>query len=222
MIVTVTNLKGGVGKSTVTQNLAVYFAHRGFTTCILDSDFEAQICVKWNRARQSDEIEPKITSIAVKPDELAEKAMELREHFDMILIDGTPALFELSTTSIVLADIVVFPVIPSLADIWTLESYLRGYKQAKSIKKSVNKNAEIHAFIVVNKFNDSTVIDKEILDILGQFEMETLQTKLRSRVVYKEALAQGRGVIEMRDQKAKREIQDLGEELEAKITSIFQ
>ena len=35
MVISVTNLKGGVGKSTVAQNMAVGFAHKKYKVCIL-------------------------------------------------------------------------------------------------------------------------------------------------------------------------------------------
>ena len=46
MIISITSLKGGVGKSTITQNLAVCFAHMGYNTCIVDADTN-QSSLKW-------------------------------------------------------------------------------------------------------------------------------------------------------------------------------
>ena len=39
MIISVTSLKGGVGKSTITQNLAVCFAQSGYRVCIADAEY---------------------------------------------------------------------------------------------------------------------------------------------------------------------------------------
>jgi chromosome partitioning protein len=38
MIISVTSLKGGVGKSTVAQNLAVNFAHMKYKVLLIDTD----------------------------------------------------------------------------------------------------------------------------------------------------------------------------------------
>jgi len=38
MIISVTSLKGGVGKSTVAQNLAVIFSHMGYKVLLVDTD----------------------------------------------------------------------------------------------------------------------------------------------------------------------------------------
>ena len=53
MIISVTSLKGGVGKSTITQNLAVCFAHSGYKVCIADADTN-QSALRWSSLRDAD------------------------------------------------------------------------------------------------------------------------------------------------------------------------
>jgi chromosome partitioning protein len=47
----ITNLKGGVGKTTLSTNLAVCFAHMGYSVCIVDSDTN-QNSLAWYGARE--------------------------------------------------------------------------------------------------------------------------------------------------------------------------
>ena len=54
MIIAVTNLKGGVGKSTLSRNLAVYFAMQGEKTCIIDTDIEQRTTCDWRTRREAD------------------------------------------------------------------------------------------------------------------------------------------------------------------------
>jgi chromosome partitioning protein len=42
-IISIINNKGGVGKTTITQNLAIYFAQKGFTTGLIDFDSQANL-----------------------------------------------------------------------------------------------------------------------------------------------------------------------------------
>ena len=51
MVLSIVNLKGGVGKSTVSQNLAVSFTLAEVKTCIVDTDFEQQTSMKWVEQR---------------------------------------------------------------------------------------------------------------------------------------------------------------------------
>ena len=51
MIISVMNLKGGVGKTTLTTNLATCFAHAGYKVCIGDVDNSQLSSKKWKTQR---------------------------------------------------------------------------------------------------------------------------------------------------------------------------
>lgn len=210
MVISVTNMKGGVGKSTVTQNLAVCFAHKGYKTCIVDTDYELQTSTKWAAERPDDL--PAVPTFAVKNDELSKRVVALKKDFDYVIIDGTPALFELSTRAIILSDVVILPILPSIADIWTLEKFMSGYEEARSAKESMG--ATVTAYVLLNKFNENLNLDKEAVEVLKGFDIPVLASTLATRIAYREVMPQGRGVIEYRDKKAKEEMTSLANELE--------
>lgn len=210
MVISVTNMKGGVGKSTVTQNLAVCFAHKGYKTCIVDTDYELQTSTKWAAERPDDL--PAVPTFAVKNDELSKRVVALKKDFDFVIIDGTPALFELSTRAIILSDVVILPILPSIADIWTLEKFMSGYEEARSAKESMG--ATVTAYVLLNKFNENLNLDKEAVEVLKGFDIPVLASTLATRIAYREVMPQGRGVIEYRDKKAKEEMTSLANELE--------
>ena len=216
MVISITNMKGGVGKSTITQNLAVCFAHKGYNVCIVDTDFELQTSTKWAAERPDDL--PAVPTFAVKNDELSKRVVALKKDFDIVIIDGTPALFELSTRAIILSDVVILPILPSIADIWTLEKFMSGYEEARSAKESMG--ATVVAYILLNKFNDNLNLDKEAVEVLRGFEIPVLSATLASRIAYREVMPQGRGVIEYRDKKAKDEMSDVADEVENIIKKI--
>ena len=209
MIISVTNLKGGVGKSTVTQNVAVAFAHKKLKVCIVDTDFELQTSTKWGQERTDDLLPIKV--IPVRNDELSKTVVGIKKDFDIILIDGTPALFELSTRAIILSDLVIMPILPSIADIWTLEKFIKGFDEARLAKESMG--ATVEAYILLNKYSESLTLDREVIEVLKGFDINVLNSRLFNRIAYREAMPQGRGVIEGRDKKASTEIQNLVTEL---------
>ena len=73
MIIAVTNLKGGVGKSTVARNLAVYFTEKGAKVCIVDTDLQQRTTCDWIERRGEE-----VPHIAV---------------FPMTTVDGLPKIF---------------------------------------------------------------------------------------------------------------------------------
>ncbi|MEO0726505.1 MAG: ParA family protein [Bacteroidota bacterium] len=88
MKIGITNLKGGVGKSTITQNLAVCFAHLGFKTVIVDTDTN-QNSLAWFAAR--DKNLPTVNVVGVTESDALSKSVEnLHQDYDILLIDGTP------------------------------------------------------------------------------------------------------------------------------------
>ena len=210
MIISVTNLKGGVGKSTITQNLAVCLKKRGKNVVVVDTDFELKTTMDWGNDRNDDLA--KIPVECVHQDDVTERVLDLSEKFEVVIIDGTPALFELSSKAILLSDAVFIPIIPSIEEVRTLERFMKRYREARLMKKRIG--GEVEAYIVLNKYNENLKIDREVKDILADFELPVLDTKISYRVAYREAKIEGKGVTEYTDKKAKDEMNRLADEVE--------
>ncbi|MDR6194959.1 AAA family ATPase [Siphonobacter sp. SORGH_AS_0500] len=116
MIISVTSLKGGVGKSTLSQNLAVCFAHAGYKVCIIDVDTN-QSTIRWSGLRSEDN--PAIPVFG-QPDgiELSKNVKILARDYEVIVIDGTPSLNKVTSKIILLADVLLIPILPSGLDMW--------------------------------------------------------------------------------------------------------
>lgn len=212
MIISITNLKGGVGKSTLTQNLAVCFAHADYKVCIVDTDIQAQVTTKWIAERGKDM--PKIELKTIKPEELAKNVLSINKEYDVVLLDGTPALFELSTRTLALSDVAIIPMIPSIADVWVFESYLKAYEEAKA--QRANFGATLNGFVMLNQFAGNN-LDREVKAALEGYDISVMNAKLANRVAYREAMTLGRGVVEYKDKKAKDEMTEMFNELIATI-----
>ena len=205
MIISITSLKGGVGKSTISQNLAVCFAHMGYRTAIIDTDTNDS-SVRWSGLR--DEDLPPVTVVGIKDAKALQKNIKsLSDDYEMIIIDGTPSLDKLVSTIILLGDIVLIPIRPSGMDIWATEKFLEKYEDAKILKE------EIPAYFILNQFNNRNVFSKESKDVLDDLEIGMLESTVKSRQAYVEAVVAGRGVYEYKDGKAKEEIIALANEI---------
>ena len=209
MIISVTNLKGGVGKSTIAQNLAVCLSHSGKSVFLVDTDYELRTTSDWGSDRG--EKLHKIDFGAVHQDNVTELVLKQSDNYDVVIIDGTPALFELSSKAILLSDAVFIPVIPSIEEVRTLERFMKRYKEAKMMKKKIG--GDVEAYIILNKYNQNLKIDREVEEILQDFELPVLKSKIAYRVAYREAKIEGKGVIEYDDKKAKDEMMKLYQEV---------
>ena len=209
-ILAISNLKGGVGKSTIAQNIAAQFAQNGVKVCIADTDTEQKTSVKWASLRDSSLVSIPVFSIA--PEKVSQEILGLKQKYDLVIVDGTPALTELTTRIIILSDLVLVPILPGGGDIWALENFLERYQEAKVTKESYG--GKVNIAVIVNRYNERTTLDREVVNAIQDFGVTILATKLANRVSYREATIQGISVHDTKDEKAKQEIEELTKEIE--------
>ena len=86
MILSVTNLKGGVGKSTIAQNLAVCLTHSGKSVFLVDTDYELRTSSDWGGDRG--EKLQRIEFEAVHQDNVTELVLKQSDNYDVVIIDS--------------------------------------------------------------------------------------------------------------------------------------
>lgn len=111
MLIAFTNTKGGVGKSTLAVHLALWLFDQGFRVAVLDCD-EQRSTSEWVT-----EGEPGITcQVATTPENTLSQARNLARSHDFVIGDGPGGLDGLSRTLLILADLAILPITPSILD----------------------------------------------------------------------------------------------------------
>lgn len=206
MKIGITNLKGGVGKTTISINLAVCLAHAGNKVCIVDTDIN-QTSLKWYGARDSNFPEVPVLG-AIDAKALNKAVDKLHETFDIVIIDGTPSLSEMTTRIIVASDLLIIPIRPGANDFRTMDEFLNRYETVKQLKEN------IPAYFLLNEFTDRINVHKTIRDTLLQhYGFPVLETVIKSRAAYVESCMMGTGVMEHSDNLAKEEMLKLTDEI---------
>jgi len=213
MIVSVSSLKGGVGKSTVSINLAVCFAHQGYTVCIADSDTNKS-CLRWSELRPDNL--PQVTVVGYDTaDQLAKNVPKLDNIYDIVLIDGTPSLSETTSKLILLADILVMPVRAGALDLWSLELFIETLKKAEQFKGQA-----IPSYFLLNQFDKRLTISKETKEVLKDVEqIKLFENSLSLYIAYSESIIKGKGAAEFSDKKAQNEIINLANEIQGVLAN---
>jgi chromosome partitioning protein len=204
MVLGVTNLKGGVGKTTISQNLAVAFAHEGYSVCLVDTD-RNQNSMQWYEVRSADL--PNIRAFSVTDAGLTKSVDSLRKEYDIVIIDGTPSLEDIATRIILVSDLLLIPLVPSAHDLRTLGIFFERFEQAKSFRD------DLKAYFFLNYYEERELLPKAIEQILGQYDATLLDTKWKRRAVYRQSAVDGRGVVEDTNKKATEEVKDLMNEI---------
>nr|WP_293840144.1 ParA family partition ATPase [uncultured Arsenicibacter sp.] len=212
MILSVTSLKGGVGKSTVAQNLAVCFAHSNYKVCIVDVDTN-QSALRWSGLRDEDMPAVPVFGL-IDGIELAKNVKQLNKDYEIVIIDGTPSLSQVTSKIILLADLLIIPILPSGLDIWATEKFIERYQDAES-----QKEEHIPAYFLINQ-NQTTNLSRDVRDVLEQTGIPVWPSSLRNRIAYREAVIKGLGVYEYKDDKAKAEIIALFKDVKNAIKKI--
>lgn len=205
MIISVVSLKGGTGKSTISQNLAVCYAHSGYKVTLVDTDVNGS-SLRWSGLRADDL--PRITTLALNDgNALRKNAKLLHKDCDIMIIDGTPALSELASTTLLLADIALIPIKPGPLDIWATEKFLEKYENVKTLNDGLSAN------FVLNQFIYRSNLGQEVVDVLNEMPIPLLKTILHTRVAFSECISGGLGAFEYKDPKAAAESVALANEV---------
>ena len=190
--------KGGSGKTTVALNLAIAAHRRGLKTVVADSDPQRS-SVDLLRRRQAG---PPV--VATSGRELfALQAASARNGVDALIID-TPAAEEGEVSNaIVLADLSLFVVRPTLVDFYSLA---RTLKLVRHLHKP--------AMVVLNQAPHPRGGVEPPAVRTAQAALEHLRLPvspaiLRTRAAYQSALARGCSAEEYLDEAAAREIEHL-------------
>jgi len=185
--------KGGVGKSTGVQNMAVARARREKRVLILDADPQ-RTTDKWAKRRTLAGISPAILCIEATARDLPKHLEKYDELFDEILIDTGGADSTEMRLALTFADVIVCPCQPSQADIETLETINALLSKTKKERPEVR--AHIATFMAPTNANSTDA--QEMQEFCGMFDnLPILNTIVRYRKAYKTALRDGLGVIEL-------------------------
>lgn len=209
MILLVGGQKGGAGKTTVATNIACYLKHLGKDVILVDSD-KQNSTTSWVQYRlENEEKLFNIPSVKVA-DNIAQAIRDLNTKYDYIVIDCAGRDSKEQRTGMLIADTLLIPVRPSQYDLDTLENVAQIVEDAKTI------NENLKSFVMFSMCPTHHLIDErnQAQKYLKEFpEFSLLEAYTSDRKVYRDTAYLGKGVIEVNNEKAAKEIKKIVEEI---------
>ena len=208
MIISFLNQKGGVGKTTLSINVATCLSLKKFKVLLIDADPQGS-SLDWAAIRKKESL---FTVVSITKPIIHKEITKLSKNYDHIVIDGPPRIYDVAKSAIVTSDLVVMPVQPSPYDIWAASEVVNLIKEVSEPLQDI-KN--IKCAFLINRKIVNTAIGRDLESALTHYEMDVLQNHVCQRIAYAESAAIGSTVIEepMKDPLAAQEISSLTEEI---------
>lgn len=184
MITAFINLKGGCGKSTSAVHLCRYWLDKGYTVALIDSDSQAS-ATAWLENLEDGIPCPKIMRIT-EPDPLLDAIPEIAKTFERVVIDGAGGLAEVQRTILLLADVVLIPVQPTVLDIAASSEAIAAVRRARPIRRH-----DLIAHTFLTRTMPNTLLLQEAREVLSQYtDVPLLATDIPQRQIVADIMGQ--------------------------------
>lgn len=181
MMIVCANSKGGVGKSTIATHLAVWLHDRGFQTALLDTDKQR------SSSQWISEAEPSIAvRVADSPENCLSAAQDLIQSHDFVVGDAPGGLEDLSRTLLILADLAIFPISPSILDVRSVAGATTVLRYAQGIN-----GGRPEGRLVLNKMKTRDTISHELKVGAPSLGLKVASSVIRDLQAYRDAAQQG-------------------------------
>ena len=192
-IILITHQKGGVGKSTLTFNLAQNIAANS-RVAVLDFDLQGSLS----------QLEELVTDFKIIPyQDKLESISELQ--YDFIFIDTPPYLSNHLAKLISISDLIIVPTKAGILDLLAIKSTLAIIEQEKRT---------MDALVVFNMIKPNTTLTLDILIGLEEYDVKIATSHISDLVAFTRSVLL-KGVSN--DKNAQKQIDQLTEEILTKL-----
>jgi chromosome partitioning protein len=206
MIIGILNQKGGVGKTTLSVNIAHELTRKNpnVKVLVVDSDPQ-QSALNWSEVREKS---PPFDIIGFAKKSLHRDLPPIASNYEFIVIDGPPRVTELARSCIMASDIIIIPCTPSPYDIWASSETVALINESRIYKE------KLKSIFAINRRIINTAIGRDVAEALEDLKTPVLKSHVSQRVIFAESAASGMTVFDMEPEgKAAQEITNLVNEI---------
>ena len=185
-VITISQQKGGTGKTTLAVHLAMAFIkYHNLKVAIIDTDPQGSLG-KWFMIRAEKKVSNE--NLTFKTASLWGAQYEsktLKNDHDIVIIDTPPKIESDARPSIEAADLVLIPMAASHVDFWATGAIVEIAKKAnKKILAQINRSSQ-----------RSKLIDKT-KDFIKSLDLQSTDTIIGNRQIYTSSMGEGKTAVE--------------------------
>ena len=203
-VITISQQKGGSGKTTIAVHLALAFIkYHNLKVAVIDTDPQGSLG-KWFMIRTEKKVSN--DNLTFKTASLWGAQYEskaLKKDHDIVIIDTPPKIESDARPSIEAADLVLIPMAASQVDFWATGAIV-------DIAKKANKKI----LIQVNRSNQRSKLISKTNDFIKSLNLSSTKTIIGNRQIYAASMGEGKSAVEkQKKSKAVEEIKQLSEQI---------
>ena len=207
-VITISQQKGGSGKTTLAVNLALAFIkYHNLKVAVIDTDPQGSLG-KWFMIRTEKKVSN--DNLTFKTASLWGAQYEsktLKKDHDIVIIDTPPKIESDARPSIESADLVLIPVSASHVDFWATGAIVE-------IAKKANKKI----LIQINRSSPRSKLITKTNDFIKSLNLSATKTIIGNRQIFAASMGEGKTAIEKsKKSNAVEEIKQLSEQILSEI-----
>ena len=207
-VITISQQKGGSGKTTLAVHLALAFIkYHNLKVAVIDTDPQGSLG-KWFMIRTEKKISN--DNLTFKTASLWGAQYEsktLKKDHDIVIIDTPPKIESDARPSIEAADLVLIPMAASHVDFWATGAIV-------DIAKKANKKI----LIQINRANQRSKLISKTNDFIKSLNLSSTKTIIGNRQIYTASMGEGKTAVERQKKgNAVEEIKQLSEQILSEV-----
>ena len=207
-VITISQQKGGSGKTTLAVHLALAFIkYHNLKVAIIDTDPQGSL-VKWFMIRTEKKISN--DNLTFKTASLWGAQYEsktLKKDHDIVIIDTPPKIESDARPSIESADLVLIPIAASHVDFWATGAIVE-------IAKKANKKI----LIQINRSSQRSKLITKTNEFIKSLDLSATKTIIGNRQIFASSMGEGKTAVEkQKKSSAIEEIKQLSEQILSEV-----
>ena len=209
--ISVMNLKGGSGKTTIAICLASELKGLGHKVLLMDADPAQGSALEWSECSEG----RYFGVMGVRPEALMAEVKRCAEHYDFCIVDCPPRANIAMAKIIKCSDFCLLPVQPSAFDVWATCELIEMLEARREATSGFGMRPKPDAAFVISRGAKYQKLTAEVKGALADSSLPLLKNGTNGRQAYKTVMGEGKTLADFKpqDEKASHEIKMITREI---------